>query len=223
VSAGAERPIALTFDDGPGPSTERLLDVLTESDARATFFVLGRNLRGDALDGDGARAMDLGVRVVRDGHWLGNHTVTHALGLSEAELLGEVEDCDELVRACHARAGHPPPSDIPLRLPFGGARPDFAARSDALRRRGRAHCDWNGNFGDWRPGRTVESLAAEMIAHVELVWAQGDVPILLLHDAGSGDDCFGVAREVTVDAVVRACRRFAAKGVRYVSAQEARR
>ena len=35
---------ALTYDDGPGPSTEALLDVLEAAGARATFFLLGRNL-----------------------------------------------------------------------------------------------------------------------------------------------------------------------------------
>src|SRR5512144_3274869 len=35
---------ALTFDDGPGPSTSALLDVLRDSGVRATFFLLGRNV-----------------------------------------------------------------------------------------------------------------------------------------------------------------------------------
>jgi peptidoglycan/xylan/chitin deacetylase (PgdA/CDA1 family) len=33
--------IALTFDDGPGEYTERLLDILSQYNAKATFFVLG--------------------------------------------------------------------------------------------------------------------------------------------------------------------------------------
>lgn len=40
-SVGGEKFIALTFDDGPSPDTERLLDILTENGSKATFFVVG--------------------------------------------------------------------------------------------------------------------------------------------------------------------------------------
>ncbi|WP_411731626.1 polysaccharide deacetylase family protein [Paeniglutamicibacter sp.] len=60
--------VALTFDDGPGPYTESLLDVLDEHDAKATFFLIGIDV---------AKHPD----IVRDefarGHELGNHTWSH--------------------------------------------------------------------------------------------------------------------------------------------------
>ena len=36
--------VALTFDDGPGPYTSRLVDILNDNKARATFFMLGKKL-----------------------------------------------------------------------------------------------------------------------------------------------------------------------------------
>ena len=36
--------MALTFDDGPGPYTSRLVDILNDNKARATFFMLGKKL-----------------------------------------------------------------------------------------------------------------------------------------------------------------------------------
>ena len=39
--------VALTFEDGPGPETGRLLDVLREADARATFFTVGGSAAGE--------------------------------------------------------------------------------------------------------------------------------------------------------------------------------
>lgn len=36
--------VALTFDDGPGPYTSRLIDILNNNKAHATFFMLGKNL-----------------------------------------------------------------------------------------------------------------------------------------------------------------------------------
>src|SRR4051812_47060013 len=42
---GRGNAVALTFDDGPGPFTERLLGLLREADAHATFFLVGSRLR----------------------------------------------------------------------------------------------------------------------------------------------------------------------------------
>jgi peptidoglycan-N-acetylglucosamine deacetylase len=59
--------VALTFDDGPGPFTARLLDLLRAADARATFFVVGSRLR-DWPETPHAEAQ-LGA--------VGNHTWSH--------------------------------------------------------------------------------------------------------------------------------------------------
>jgi peptidoglycan/xylan/chitin deacetylase (PgdA/CDA1 family) len=63
-----EPVVAFTFDDGPGPLWTRLvLDMLAEYRVPATFFVVGRNLRGHR---------DL-VRGRLDRHEVGNHTWSH--------------------------------------------------------------------------------------------------------------------------------------------------
>lgn len=64
--------IALTFDDGPGARlTPAILDLLDEYNARATFFMLGRNVKGQE---------DL-VRAVADrGHEIGTHSYDHLHG-----------------------------------------------------------------------------------------------------------------------------------------------
>jgi peptidoglycan/xylan/chitin deacetylase (PgdA/CDA1 family) len=71
--AGAERAVALTIDDGPHPTlTPRILEVLARHDARATFFVLGRNAR---------RHPELLRRMREAGHEIGNHFVTDFPGI----------------------------------------------------------------------------------------------------------------------------------------------
>ena len=68
-SVNPNRPmIALTFDDGPGLGTMRLLDALQENGARATFFMLGTrvNTYPDAVR-----------KMVEAGCELGNHTTNH--------------------------------------------------------------------------------------------------------------------------------------------------
>jgi len=65
-----EHLVALTFDDGPSAKyTPRILDILKQNDAHATFFVTGRNA-------------ELNPRIIRrilaEGNQLGNHTYSHA-------------------------------------------------------------------------------------------------------------------------------------------------
>ena len=46
-STDGEKKIALTFDDGPSNHTEKILDILTEYDVKATFFLIGDEIRED--------------------------------------------------------------------------------------------------------------------------------------------------------------------------------
>lgn len=64
-----ERKIALTFDDGPHPIlTPLILDILKQYNVKATFFVIGENVRNYP---------DVVERIVNEGHEIGNHTYTH--------------------------------------------------------------------------------------------------------------------------------------------------
>lgn len=60
-----EKVIWLTFDDGPGPYTERLLNVLDRYNAKGSFFVLGTS------------EQHLLKRMAAAGHTVGNHTSNH--------------------------------------------------------------------------------------------------------------------------------------------------
>lgn len=60
--------IALTFDDGPSPYTDRLLQILRNDDARATFFLIGNKV---AANPGGAR------RIADAGMEIGSHTWEH--------------------------------------------------------------------------------------------------------------------------------------------------
>src|SRR5690349_2008634 len=71
-------PVTLTFDNGPAPgTTDHVLDVLAERGLRATFFVVGA-----MLEQPGARAR--AERAVEEGHWIGNHSMTHSTPLVDA-------------------------------------------------------------------------------------------------------------------------------------------
>lgn len=68
VDCRQEKCVALTFDDGPTPFTDRLLDVLQAADAEATFFMIGNKV---AANPAGAK------RVADAGMEIGNHTWEH--------------------------------------------------------------------------------------------------------------------------------------------------
>ena len=68
VDCAQVKCVALTFDDGPTPYTDRLLSILTANKAKATFFEIGNKV---AANPAGAK------RVVEAGMELGNHTWEH--------------------------------------------------------------------------------------------------------------------------------------------------
>ena len=68
VDCSVVKCIALTFDDGPSPYTDRLLQILKDNDAKATFFEIGNKV---AANPAGAK------RVVDAGMELGSHTWEH--------------------------------------------------------------------------------------------------------------------------------------------------
>lgn len=68
VDCAVVKCVALTFDDGPGPYTDRLLKILRDNDAKATFFLIGNKV---AANPDGAR------RIAEAGMEIGSHTWQH--------------------------------------------------------------------------------------------------------------------------------------------------
>lgn len=94
-----EKRVAFTFDDGPNPSvTPRLLELLARHRARATFFLIGRNVE---------RYPELAADIAARGHEIGNHTMNHVLLpiLPRAMMLREMEGAS---RAIHAATGRRP-------------------------------------------------------------------------------------------------------------------
>jgi len=67
-NSSGRKMIALTFDDGPGKHTDRLLDIFEENGGKCTFFVLG-----NLID----RRPEVLVRMRDDGHQIASHGWDH--------------------------------------------------------------------------------------------------------------------------------------------------
>lgn len=152
--------IALTFDDGPDPdATPRILDILAEHGARATFFLVG----SAAL-----RHPELVQRICREGHAIGNHTHTHARckKLSLAALHREIGFTDVALRVACPEVGLPV-----FRPPFGELR---SAHALWLACHGRRIAFWSRDSRDYRDAPASEIVRlGQTLAHRDMV---------LLHD-----------------------------------------
>jgi peptidoglycan/xylan/chitin deacetylase (PgdA/CDA1 family) len=91
----AEKWVAMTFDDGPMPTTLNLLDGLKNRGVRATFFVLGNMAEGK---GDTLR------RMFSDGHEVGNHTYNHQGG--DSVLSWQLGHTDDIIREATGNTTH---------------------------------------------------------------------------------------------------------------------
>ena len=205
---------ALTFDDGPGPVTSDLLDVLQKAGVRATFFLLGRNVEEAPWCGDPKRARALAVRTAREGHVLGNHTYSHFRPDRWHELAADLRKGEAVVRAVRGEAGLPD-GPVPFRLPYGVRlieqtvpSPSGTINAVSLDPRlpilasvGRAHLHWTSDFEDWTLNAADGgALTKKMIAHIEQCIALGMDAVLDLHDSGTGSPS-GYDRRATVEGV----------------------
>lgn len=84
----AVRYVALTFDDGPSSFTNRLLDCLESNNAKATFFMVGKEI--DSFPDEVKRMEALGCE-------LGNHTYSHVdlTTLAPEDMSAEIAGVDE--------------------------------------------------------------------------------------------------------------------------------
>lgn len=95
-----ERAVYLTFDDGPIPeSTPFILDILRRFGVRATFFVVGDNVR---------KYPDLFQRIIDEGHLVGNHTHNHISGFRHTvrDYMFNVEKANAYIRSHFFRPPH---------------------------------------------------------------------------------------------------------------------
>lgn len=150
-----EKCVALTFDDGPGSYTPELLKTLAQYDAKATFFLIGKNV---------AKYPDIVKAEFAAGHEIGNHTWSHEhlTKMSVAAAQKDLKKTDEAIK--HAIGKNP----TLIRPPFGALGPALKKSLDvpvAL---------WDVDTLDWKTRDTKKTVKT----------AEKVVPgsIVLMHD-----------------------------------------
>jgi peptidoglycan/xylan/chitin deacetylase (PgdA/CDA1 family) len=130
---GGRRTIALTFDDGPGGSTQAIINILQRYHVRATFFNVGT--------GEGEWP-SLVREEVKDGFLLGDHTVDHR-DLAQLSRSAQGAEIDGVVNEQRALAKSSP---CVFRPPYGAFNATTVSLVNARRM---TLWMWNNSGADW--------------------------------------------------------------------------
>lgn len=161
AAAACRRELAITIDDGPDPRvTPRVLDLLDERAAKATFFCIGERVQ---------RHAELAREMVRRGHSVENHSHRHLNYFSllgPRGILAEIERAQDTIGITTGQ--HP----LFFRAPAGLRSPFL---DPVLSRLGLRLASWTRRGFD-----TVSAQAEAVLGKLTRGLAAGD--ILLLHD-----------------------------------------
>ena len=176
-AAPGRKAIALTFDDGPTPGTEAILDILAQYRISSTFFQIGANVLSFP---------DIARAVAAAGHETGNHSHTHPnFALTRPTFIGA--EFARAQEAIHAVAGVQPRF---LRAPFGVRWFGFRAMQRNLNLTGAM---WSIIGRDWK--LPADAIAQRVLSRV----TEGD--IICLHDGR------GTLKDSDIRPTIEAVRR----------------
>jgi peptidoglycan/xylan/chitin deacetylase (PgdA/CDA1 family) len=195
--AATQRTVALTFDDGPGPSTPAVLDVLRAHGVHATFFVVGRQV---------ATEPDMLRRIVAEGHALGDHTWSHRIpsltaGWNPSRLADEIKRTNKMISETTGR------KTCLFRPPGGVVK---GART-VTRAAGLSMILWSIDPRDW--AAPANQKFAPIIRKRVAAGLSEEHPVILLHDGGGN-------RAATVAALPDIINDYRSAGYRFVTLGE---
>lgn len=156
-----QNKIALTYDDGPDEKqTEKILDILKRYDAKATFFVIGKNAE---------KNIEILKRMSNEGHSIGNHSYFHENKFpikSVAQIAEEISRTQSIINSVCKRGNKY------FRPPFGVTNPLIAK---AIKQTRMLTIGWNIRSLD-----TCKKSKEDILSKVCKNLKSGDV--ILLHD-----------------------------------------
>src|SRR5438270_902882 len=209
-----EKEIALTFDDGPDPTyTPKILDILKQENAQATFFLIG--LQTQKFPG-------LARRIYDEGHGIGNHTFTHPDISDVSQWYMKRVELQLTEKLFASTLGVKPQY---FRPPYSiDQEPDVADQVrplELVQSEGYTTVGSKIDPNDWRKGETADAIVAAVMSQAESAATRGcetRAPvycgnIVLLHDGG-GD------RTATIKALPAIIEGLRARGFKIVSVEE---
>lgn len=158
----SENYISITFDDGPNPEfTPKVLSLLNDHNAKATFFLIGKNVEDHP---------EIVRQIIADGHSIGNHSYSHSNNFgffSSEKVTDELNQTNSILKEITG-------NEIKMfRPPFGVTNPNI---KKALKNTGHFSIGWS------KRGLDTTNLSGEKILRrITSSLRKGD--IILLHDS----------------------------------------
>lgn len=191
-----EKIVYLTFDDGPSKNTQRVLDILDQYGAKATFFVVGH-------DPD---HYDMIKKAYDDGNTIGLHSFTHDYAQVYSSEDAYFDDLDQIAQVVSDQIGY-----VPYLVRFPGGSSNTISEKycsgimdvlvNDVPARGYQYYDWNASSGD---GATCST---DQVIQNSCVYDNYPNIILLCHDAATKD--------TTVEALPKIIEHYQALGYQF--------
>ncbi len=200
-SAGekTEKYVYLTFDDGPSDLTPKVLDLLDEYDAKATFFVVYK---------EDKEYTEYLSEIVSRGHTLALHSYSHDYQKIYASVDAFLSDFQKVYDWVYEETGVRPAL---FRFP-GGSNNGKKSITDEIitemERRGFVYYDWNVSSGDGSNLTTSENILENIVTNV----GNYDFPVVLMHD--------GPGKHPTLNALPQVLKSLQKKGYSFRALDE---
>ncbi len=152
--------IFLSFDDGPGEKTKAILDLLKDYNASGNFFCVGKRL---------AQNTELAKLVVKEGHFIGNHSYSHSNSFpaqSRKVIMEEIKNTNAIIEKLTGK------TNSYFRPPYGVSNPNIAG---AIRKLNMVCIGWSIRSFD-----TMDKKGTKALYKITSNLKSGD--IVLLHD-----------------------------------------
>lgn len=168
------RKVYLTFDDGPSSNTDEILDILSEYNVKATFFVIYK---------EGQENEELYRRITDEGHTLGMHSCNHVYSNLYQSKETFLEDTYKLRNFLYMVTGV---ETWVYRFPGGSSNKvshlDMHTFTKALKEEGMVYFDWNVSARD--ASSPILSKAA-IVRNATAGLSELNEAVILFHDTGS--------------------------------------
>lgn len=179
-----EKVVYLTFDDGPSKITPEVLDILKQNKIQATFFIVGKSIKGNEA---------ILKRTVAEGHAIGGHTYSHDYKKIYHDPKAFLTDLDAGLAAIEKTVGI---KTTMVRFP-GGSNNSVSKKAqdphvypkgkwimndlvEAVTGKGYQYYDWNVSSGD---ATGIHYTASEAVSSVKQSSRNKRELVILLHDA----------------------------------------
>ena len=169
--------IYLTFDDGPGPYTAKLLKILKKYEVPATFFVTNQFPEYQDLIGEEAK----------DGHAIANHVYSHTYSRIYADPHAFWTYYNKMNKVIEKQTGY---KTYLLRFPGGSSNTVsryfetgiMKELSKECKKRGITYVDWNVDCNDAGGANTSDAVYYNLINGVQQMTREKQPSVLLCHD-----------------------------------------